>query len=119
LVKCGGCQLFSANVHSRLLEALAQASPTPAEELVREHLNPWIVALSAAAVKESTEPEAVSFTRGKSKSLKPAEPVSIVGEWQSPRQLPETSRSYVESRSAESRARDRWTRRKAAGRITG
>jgi hypothetical protein len=23
---------FSANVHSRLLEALAQASPTPAEE---------------------------------------------------------------------------------------
>ena len=52
---------FSANVHSRLLEALAQASPTPAEELIREHLNPWIVALSAAAVKESTKPEAVSF----------------------------------------------------------
>jgi hypothetical protein len=110
---------FSANVHSRLLEALAQASPTPAEELIREHLNPRIVALSAAAVKESTEPEAVSFTRGKSKSLMPSEPVSIVGEWQSPRQLPETSRSYVESRSDESRARDRWTRRKAAGRITG
>ena len=86
--KFGGCHLFSANVHSRLIETLAQASPTPTEELIREQLTPWIVALSAVAVKESTEPEAVSFTHGKSKSLTPAEPVSIVGEWQSPRQLP-------------------------------
>jgi hypothetical protein len=62
----------SANVHSRLVESLAKASPAQADALIREHLAPWIVALTAAAGNETDEPEPVSYARAKSKSLKPA-----------------------------------------------
>jgi DNA-binding GntR family transcriptional regulator len=64
----------SANVHSRLIESLAQASPAQADELIREHLSPWIKALTAVAAKDSAEPEPVSYARVKSKSLKPVRP---------------------------------------------
>jgi DNA-binding GntR family transcriptional regulator len=61
----------AAHVHSQLIEKLAKASPAQAEALIREHLAPWIVALTTAAEKESPEPEPVSYGRVKSKSLKP------------------------------------------------
>jgi DNA-binding GntR family transcriptional regulator len=64
----------AVNVHSRLIEALAQASPAQADELIRDHLSPWIKALAAVAARESTEPEPVSYARVKSKSLKPVRP---------------------------------------------
>jgi hypothetical protein len=64
----------SANVHSRLIESLAQASPEQADELIREHLSPWIKSLTAVAAKDTAEPEPVSYARAKSKSLKPVRP---------------------------------------------
>lgn len=61
----------SAHVHSRLVEALAKASPEQADELIREHLSPWIEKLTAAAASEAAEPEPERFARARSKSLKP------------------------------------------------
>jgi DNA-binding GntR family transcriptional regulator len=61
----------SAHLHSRLVEALAKASPEQADTLIREHLSPWIEKLTAAAASEATEPEPVCFARAQSKSLKP------------------------------------------------
>jgi len=61
-----------ANVHTRLIEALAKASPVEADVLIREHLAPWIERLTEAARKDPAEPGPVSYARAKSKSLKPA-----------------------------------------------
>ena len=61
----------AANIHSRLIESLAKASPAQADALIREHLAPWIVALTEAAGNETGDPEPVSYARAKSKSLKP------------------------------------------------
>ena len=39
--------------------------------LIREHLAPWITALTESAGNETGKPEPVSYARAKSKSLKP------------------------------------------------
>ena len=61
----------ATNIHSRLIEALAKATPAKADELIREHLSPWFTALTAAAAEQPAEPEPISYARVKSKSLKP------------------------------------------------
>lgn len=59
------------DVHSILIEALAAATPTRAEALIREHLAPWITALEEAAVAEPPHvEEPISYHRGQTVSLK-------------------------------------------------
>jgi len=61
----------AAAVHSQLVEALAKADPEKAEQLIRQHLAPWITALEAAAAEESPDAlEPVRYLRGQGVSLK-------------------------------------------------
>ena len=61
----------AAAVHSQLVDALAKATPDKAEQLIRQHLAPWIAALEQAAAKEPPDQvEPVRFLRGQSVSLK-------------------------------------------------
>jgi DNA-binding GntR family transcriptional regulator len=61
----------AAAVHSQLVEALAKATPDKAEQLIRQHLAPWITALERAAAEESPDAvEPVRYLRGQSVSLK-------------------------------------------------
>jgi DNA-binding GntR family transcriptional regulator len=63
------------DVHGRLVEALVRATPDKADTLIRDHLAPWIVALTAAV---AAEPEAagppVEYVRGQAVSLKKRRP---------------------------------------------
>jgi DNA-binding GntR family transcriptional regulator len=61
----------AAAIHGRLVDALVKASPNKAEELIRDHLAPWITALEQAAAEESAhELEPVRYIRGHAVSLK-------------------------------------------------
>lgn len=61
----------AANVHSQLVEALAKAAPEKAEQLIRQHLAPWITALEQAAAQEPADaPEPIRYLRGQGVSLK-------------------------------------------------
>lgn len=61
----------AADIHSRLIEGLTKTTPDKAEQLVRQHLAPWIAALEQAAADESPDQhEPVRYVRGQSVSLK-------------------------------------------------
>ena len=61
----------AVGVHTQLVEALAKATPDKAEQLIRQHLAPWIAALEQAAADESPDQgEPVRYVRGQSVSLK-------------------------------------------------
>ncbi len=61
----------AATLHSQLVEGLAKATPVKAEQLIRQHLGPWITALEQAAAEESPDKqEPVRFLRGQSVSLR-------------------------------------------------
>jgi DNA-binding GntR family transcriptional regulator len=61
----------ASGVHSRLVDGLAKATPDRAEQLIREHLAPWITALTRAAEEEPAEgPEPVRYVRGQAIRLK-------------------------------------------------
>ena len=54
----------AAGMHVRLVEGLAKATPERAEQLIREHLAPWITVLSEATAQEPPEAaEPVRYTR--------------------------------------------------------
>jgi len=61
----------AAMLHSQLVEGLARATPVKAEQLIRQHLAPWITALEQAAAEESpNHQEPIRYLRGQSVSLK-------------------------------------------------
>ncbi len=61
----------AAAIHSQLIISLAKATPDKAEQLIRDHLAPWIVLLEQAAATEGTDEETpIRYPRGQAVSLK-------------------------------------------------
>lgn len=66
-----------ARLHERLIEGLCKADPDGADRLIRQHLAPWITALSEAVDDEGSDgTEPVQYVRGASVKLKRKRPIA-------------------------------------------